>query len=101
MGFAWAFLQAGAQNVIASLWDVDDAGSVQIMGHLYAEIAAGQPPARALRAAKLALMRSSDRYKPPYFWGSLQVFTRRIERTRPDQQDYKRKPIFPRNHRVM
>ncbi len=82
MGFAWAFLQAGAHNVIASLWNVDDAGSVQIMRHLYAEIVAGQPPARALRAAKLALMRSSDRYKPPYFWGSLQVFTRRIERSR-------------------
>jgi CHAT domain-containing protein/predicted negative regulator of RcsB-dependent stress response len=85
MGFAWAFLQAGAQNVIASLWDVDDAGSVLIMRHLYAEIAAGQPPARALRAAKLALMRSSDRYKPPYFWGALQVFTRRIERSRADR----------------
>ena len=82
MGFAWAFLQAGAQNVIASLWDVDDAGSVEIMRRLYAEIAAGQPPAPALRAAKLALMRSGDRYKPPYFWGSLQVFTRRIERSR-------------------
>jgi len=85
MGFAWAFLQAGAQNVIASLWDVDDASSVQIMRHLYAEIAARQPPARALRAAKLALMRSSGRYKPPYFWGSLQVFTRRIERSRADR----------------
>jgi CHAT domain-containing protein len=85
MGFAWAFLQAGAQNVIASLWDVDDAGSVPIMRHLYAEIAAGQAPAPALRAAKLALMRSSDRYKPPYFWGSLQVFTRRIERSRADR----------------
>jgi CHAT domain-containing protein len=80
MGFAWAFLLAGAQNVIASLWDVDDAGSVEIMRHLYAEIAAGQPPARALRTAKLALIRSSSRYTPPYFWGSLQVFTRRIER---------------------
>jgi CHAT domain-containing protein/Tfp pilus assembly protein PilF len=82
MGFAWAFLLAGAQNVIASLWDMDDAGSVQIMRQLYAGIAAGQPPARALRTAKLALMRSSDRYKAPYFWGSLQVFTRRIERSR-------------------
>ena len=80
IGFAWAFLMAGAQNVIASLWNVDDAVSVEIMRHLYAEIAAGQPPARALRAAKLVLMRSSGRYKTPYFWGSLQVFTQRIER---------------------
>jgi CHAT domain-containing protein len=78
MGFAWAFLQAGAQNVIASLWDVDDAGSVRIMQSLYAEIAKGQPPARALRMAKLALMRSGERYRRPYFWGPLEAYTRRI-----------------------
>lgn len=58
MGFAWAFLQAGAQNVIASLWDVDDASSVDIMHRLYAGMAAGQSPARALRSAKLATLHS-------------------------------------------
>ena len=78
MGFAWAFLQAGAQNVIASLWDVDDAGSVKIMQSLYAEVAAGDTPAQALRAAKLALIRTGGRYRRPYFWGPMQVFTRRI-----------------------
>jgi CHAT domain-containing protein len=78
MGFAWAFLQAGAQNVIASLWDLDDAGSVRLMQSLYAGIAAGETPARALRAAKLALIRAGAQYRRPYFWGPLQVFTRSI-----------------------
>ena len=78
MGFAWAFLQAGAQNVIASLWDVDDARSVEIMRHLYAGMAAGQSPSRALRSAKLALLHSHDSGRLPYYWGTLQVFTRRI-----------------------
>jgi len=78
MGFAWAFLQAGAQNVIASLWDVDDASSVEIMRRLYKEIVAGQTPARALRAAKLALLHSGNRGRLPYYWGPLQVFTREI-----------------------
>jgi CHAT domain-containing protein len=78
MGFAWAFLQAGAQNVIATLWDEDDAVSADLMRGLYAGIAAGQMPVRALRASKLALMRSTGRYRLPYFWGPLQVFTRRI-----------------------
>ena len=40
MGFAWAFPQAGAQNAIASLWEVDDARSVEIMRRLYAGLAA-------------------------------------------------------------
>jgi CHAT domain-containing protein/tetratricopeptide (TPR) repeat protein len=78
MGFAWAFLQAGAQNVIASLWDVDDARSVDIMRRLYAGMAAGQTPARALRAAKLALLHSGSTGRLPYYWGPLEVFTRRI-----------------------
>ena len=78
MGFAWAFLQAGAQNVIASLWDVDDAGSVKIMQSLYDGVAAGDTPAHALQAAKLALIRTGGQYRRPYFWGPMQVFTRRI-----------------------
>jgi CHAT domain-containing protein/tetratricopeptide (TPR) repeat protein len=78
MGFAWAFLQAGAQNVIATLWDEDDAVSADLMRVLYKEIAAGQTPAGALRASKLALMRSAGHYRLPYYWGPLQVFTREI-----------------------
>jgi CHAT domain-containing protein len=78
MGFAWAFLQAGAQNVIASLWDVDDARSVDIMRGLYAGMAAGQSPARALRSAKLAVLHGAGSGRLPYYWGPLEVFTRRI-----------------------
>lgn len=80
MGFAWAFLQAGAQNVIATLWDEDDAVSADLMRSLYKGIAAGDTPARALRDSKLALMRSGGRHALPYYWGPLQVFTRRIAR---------------------
>jgi CHAT domain-containing protein len=76
MGFAWAFLGAGARHVIAGLWDLDEAAAVPLMDRLYAEMAAGQTPARALHAAKLALIRSSGRHQRPYFWGPLEVFTR-------------------------
>jgi CHAT domain-containing protein len=78
MGFAWAFLQAGAQNVIATLWDEDDATSVVLIRRLYAGIAAGETPARALRSAKLAVLHAGGRGRLPYYWGPLQVFTRRI-----------------------
>ncbi|MGA2740418.1 MAG: CHAT domain-containing tetratricopeptide repeat protein [Bryobacteraceae bacterium] len=78
MGFAWAFLQAGSQNVIATLWDADDAASADLMPVLYKDILAGQTPARALRTSKLALMRSGGLYRLPYYWGPLQVFTREL-----------------------
>lgn len=76
MGFAWAFLYAGAQNVIATLWDEDDATSVDLMRRLYDGLAAGKTPARALRSAKLALLHAGGRDGLPYYWGPLQVFTR-------------------------
>ena len=78
MGFAWAFLYAGAQNVIATLWDEDDATSVALMGGLYDGIAKGETPARALRAAKLAVMHAGGMGRLPYYWGALAVFTRQI-----------------------
>jgi len=78
MGFAWAFLYAGAENVIATLWDEDDAMSVGLMQRLYDGLAAGQTPARALRSAKLALLAGGGRGRLPYYWGPLMVFTRQI-----------------------
>jgi CHAT domain-containing protein len=71
-------LQAGAQNVIATQWDESSDVSADLMRVLYRQIAAGQSPARALRAAKLDLMNSAPRHRLPYYWGPLQVFTRRL-----------------------
>src|SRR4029079_2656921 len=42
VGFAWAFLRAGARRVIAGLWDVDDRSTAELMNGLYAHIAAGK-----------------------------------------------------------
>ncbi|MCX6627657.1 MAG: CHAT domain-containing protein, partial [Candidatus Solibacter sp.] len=53
VGFAWAFLRAGARHVIAGLWDVNDQSTAALMDVLYRELAAGKPPEAALRAAKL------------------------------------------------
>jgi CHAT domain-containing protein/Tfp pilus assembly protein PilF len=76
VGFSWAFLQAGARNVIAGLWDVDDRSTPQAMTQLYQGLARGTDPADALRAAKLDLMRSSESYHKPYYWGPLQIYIR-------------------------
>jgi CHAT domain-containing protein/tetratricopeptide (TPR) repeat protein len=75
VGFAWAFLHAGARRVIAGLWDVDDESTAALMNRLYAGIAAGQSPARSLRDAKLELIHRGGHFVKPYYWGPFELFT--------------------------
>lgn len=74
VGLAWAFLQAGARNVIAGLWDVDDASTPALMDHLYEGLGQGIPPAEALRHAKLAMIHSDGVRHKPYYWGPFQLY---------------------------
>jgi CHAT domain-containing protein/tetratricopeptide (TPR) repeat protein len=75
VGFAWAFLRAGASRVVAGLWDVDDRSTADLMDRLYSGIAAGDSAAQALRSAKLALLASGGNAGKPYYWGPFQLFT--------------------------
>jgi CHAT domain-containing protein len=75
VGFAWAFLRAGARNVIAGLWDVNDQSTAGFMDTLYRELAAGKRPADALRTAKLAMIQSPGNLKKPYYWAPFQLYT--------------------------
>ncbi|HVX65758.1 MAG TPA: CHAT domain-containing protein, partial [Bryobacteraceae bacterium] len=76
VGFTWAFLQAGAKNVIAGLWEVNDDSTAALMDTLYARLAAGEAPAQALHAAKLALVRSGAAWRKPYYWAPFENFSR-------------------------
>jgi CHAT domain-containing protein len=75
VGFAWAFLRAGARRVVAGLWDVNDRSTADLMDRMYAELAAGEPPPRALRNAKLGLIRQGGASASPYAWGAFELFT--------------------------
>lgn len=75
VGLAWAFLRAGAHQVIAALWEVDDASSPQLMDDFYGELTQGKSAAEALRDAKLKMLHSSDFHRHPYYWASLQLYT--------------------------
>lgn len=81
VGFAWAFLQAGARNVIAGLWDVSDRNTAEMMDDLYTGLAAGASPSNALRAAKLSFIRKGGNRTKPYYWAPFQVYTRVYRRT--------------------
>ncbi len=74
VGLAWAFLRAGAHNVIAGLWEVTDASTEQLMDRFYAELDKGATPDAALRIAKLSLLHDSA-YHDPFYWAPFQLYT--------------------------
>ena len=68
VGFTHSFLAAGSKSIVASLWKVDDRPTAILMSDFYRSMLEdGMPPAAALRAAKLKLLRE-PRWRTPYFW---------------------------------
>ena len=74
VGLSWAFLSAGAHNVIAALWEVSDSSTPQLMDALYDGLSHGQDPATALRSAKLKLLHSNSVYRKPFYWAPFQLY---------------------------
>jgi CHAT domain-containing protein/lipopolysaccharide biosynthesis regulator YciM len=77
VGFAWAFFQAGAENVVASLWDVNDRSTADLMKSFYTAVDIGQSYAGALRQAKLDILQFG--YRKPYYWAAFQLYSRRFQ----------------------
>ena len=75
VGLSWAFLRAGAQNVIAALWDASDISTERLMDKFYDELEKGAPPDAALRTAKLFLLRNRD-FQNPFYWAPFQLYAR-------------------------
>jgi CHAT domain-containing protein len=75
VGLSWAFVRAGAHNVIGALWDVSDASTPQLMDELYGELKKGETPDAALRQAKLTLLRSGAAFRRPFYWAPFQLYT--------------------------
>jgi CHAT domain-containing protein len=75
VGLSWAFLRAGAHNVIGALWEVNDASTPLLMDRLYTELEAGKSPDAALRTAKLSLIHSPAVYRKPLYWAGFQLYT--------------------------
>lgn len=75
VGLAWAFLRAGAHNVVGALWEVSDESTSQLMGSLYDGLERGMTPSAALRHAKLSLLHSRREFRKPFYWAPFQLYT--------------------------
>lgn len=75
VGLSWAFLRAGAHNVVAALWDVSDVSTPQLMDRFYEELKRGNDPAASLRSAKLSLLHSNTAFRKPFYWAAFQLYS--------------------------
>jgi CHAT domain-containing protein len=99
VGLTRAFHYAGARTVLASLWNVTDRSTAELMKRFYGGLKEGLPKDEALRAAQIDLIRGSirateqddeergvkklaksedeaavGRYASPYYWAAFELF---------------------------
>lgn len=67
IGLTSACLSAGASGVIAALWAVDDAVTLELMTSFYEALAGGMEPPSALRHARHQV---AQRHPHPYYWAA-------------------------------
>ncbi len=74
VGLTWGFMNAGAERVVASLWQVDDRATSELMQRFYQGLLLRNlRPAAALRAAQIEMARGDAGHKTwshPYYWAA-------------------------------
>ena len=66
-GLAKAFIQAGAKDIVVSLWAVSDMGTKDLMTMFYEEMKVENSPALALQNTKLKMIKKNV---PIYIWSA-------------------------------
>ena len=72
VGLTRAFLSAGGQNVLASLWAVNDQSTRELMIRIYRHLLTSGGP-EALAKAQRELRSSDVRYSHPYYWAGFVI----------------------------
>lgn len=62
------FFHAGSKALVATMWQVDDNWTKELMAHFYQALDGGYPKDEALRMAKLKLL---DEGLDPYYWSGV------------------------------
>lgn len=69
VGLVQAFLDAGARDVVATLWPIADRGSAEFMRAFYAELRRASP-VRALARARRQMLARGGPGAHPYYWAA-------------------------------
>ena len=77
LGLGRAFLAAGANSLIMSLWSVEDSATGELMKLFYQHLLCGESKVQALRAAQCQFLRQDESmpamYTHPYFWAAFHL----------------------------
>lgn len=74
LGLGRAFLAAGANSLVMSLWPVEDNATHELMQLFYQNLLRGDGKAQALRSAQCAVIhRSGSIYTHPYYWAAFRL----------------------------
>jgi len=65
-----AFIEAGADTVVSTFWELEDHATEHLMTEFYSQIAKHQRKIDALRGAQMELLNQG---LPPYYWASFQI----------------------------
>jgi CHAT domain-containing protein len=87
LGFAGVAYQSGAQSVLASLWSVDDEGTLALMTEFYEQLRPASIKAEALRKAQLAMIRGQVRVEQGQLQGTGQPISLPPELSRLSAKD--------------
>ena len=70
IGLTRGFVYVGVPRVVASLWQIDDRATAELMSTFYQRmLIRGERPAAALRAAQLAIWKTKG-WESPYYWAA-------------------------------
>ena len=65
-----AFIEAGADTVVSTLWELEDQPTTQLMTEFYTRLAQHQNIEQALREAQLQFLQAG---LAPYYWASFEI----------------------------
>lgn len=68
LGLPRVFFYAGAKSVVSALWSINDESTSLFMKSFYAGLRRGLSKSRALRKAKLDMMKT--KYSHPFYWAA-------------------------------
>lgn len=73
LGLGRSFVNAGAKQVLSTLWKIDDLATTKLMQVFYQEyLGGGLPVAESLNIAK-AKLSSNPRWRDPHYWAGFQL----------------------------